>query len=103
MRRFKNILAVYHDEIGADAVFAQSLALARNNDAKLTLIDVVPDRYATPQGLEEREKRLNRLLPAAYAEGVTNASVVVTAGTPFLEIICEVLRGDHDLVVTSPD
>ena len=103
MRRFKNILAVYHDDIGADDVFAQSVALARANGAKLTLIDVVPDKFATPLGVKEREKRLRRLLPAVHAEGVADARVHVTAGTPFLEIIREVLREGHDLVVTCPD
>ena len=103
MRRFKNILAVYHDDIGADDVFAQSVALGRANGAKITLIDVVPDKFATPLGVKEREKRLRRLLPAIHAEGLEDARVCVTVGTPFLEIICEVLRGRYDLVVTCPD
>ena len=103
MRRFKNILAVYHDDIGADDVFAQSVALARANGARITLIDVVPDKFATPLGVKEREKRLRRLLPAIHAEGVTDARAYVTVGTPFLEIISEVLREKHDLVVTCPD
>ncbi|MGI9524675.1 MAG: universal stress protein [Hyphomicrobiaceae bacterium] len=103
MRRFRNILAIYHDQIGADDVFVQSVALARANGAKLTLIDVVPDRYTTPSGIKEREKRLRRLLPALAAEGVTDARVVVLPGTPFLEVIQQVMRNEHDLVVTCPD
>ena len=102
MRRFMNILAVYPDQIGADDVFAQSVSLARANGAKLTLIDVVPDRYATPAGVKEREKRLLRLLPAIRSEGVESAEVIVLPGTPFIEIIQRVLRNEHDLVVTCP-
>jgi universal stress protein E len=103
MRRFKNILAVYRDEIGADNVFAQSVALARANDAKLTLIDVVPDQYAGRAGVKERKKRLQRLIPAIRAEGVSKAHVLLLEGTAFLEIIQQVMRGAHDLVVTCPE
>lgn len=103
MRRFKNILAVYHDDVGADNVFAQSVALARANGARLTLIDVIPDRYATPPRIREREKGLARLLPAIHAEGVEHAEVKACGGTPFIEIIKQVMRHEHDLVVTSPE
>ena len=103
MRRFKNILAVYSDQIGADDVFAQAVALASANGASVTLIDVVPDHYATPAGVKEREKRLLRLLPALAAEGIQNASVVALPGIPFVEIIQQVLRNEHDLVVTCPE
>ena len=103
MHRFKNILAVCRDESGAADVFAQSVALARANDARLTLIDVVPDKYATPTGVKEREARLSRLLPSASCEGVANVQARVRVGPPFLEIIYEVLREGHDLVVTCPE
>ena len=103
MQRFKRILAVYHDDIGADNVFSHAVALARQNDARLTLLDVVPERYATPAGERERFKRLQRLLPAIQAEGVDDADVRVLSGTPFLEIIREVIREEHDIVITSPE
>ncbi len=103
MRRFENILAVYHDDIGADEVFSKSVSLARTNGAELTLIDVVQDRFATIAGVKERQKRLRRLIPAIHAEGVDNARVIVRSGTPFLEIVREVLRQNHDLVITSAE
>lgn len=103
MHRFKKILAVYQDDIGADNVFAHAVALARQNGARLTLVDVVPERYATPAGEKERFKRLRRLIPAIRAEGVDEADVRVLSGTPFLEIIREVMRADHDIVITSPE
>ena len=46
MRRFKNILAVYGDTIGADDVFSQATALACENNARLPFIDVLPERNA---------------------------------------------------------
>lgn len=103
MRRFKNILAVYGDAIGADDVFTQAVELARANQARLTLIDVLSERNATPGSLEERRKRLNRLIPAINAEGVSSVSVDVLIGTPFLEIVRRVLAAGHDMVITSAD
>ena len=101
MRRFKNILAVYDDSIGTDDVFCQATALARENAARLTFINVLQDSYATRAGIEERRKRLARLKPAVAAEGVREASFIVSAGIPFLNIIQQVLRADHDLVIAS--
>ena len=103
MRRFKNILAVYGDTIGADDVFAQAVELARANHARLTLVDVLPERYTTAAGLAERRKRLSRLIPAIAAEGVEEVSVDVLLGTPFLEIVRHVLSAGHDLVIASAD
>ena len=69
MKRFKNILAVYGEELGADNVFRDSIALAKANNARLTLIDVLHDRFTSQAEIEERRKRLMRLVPAVHAEG----------------------------------
>ena len=103
MRRFKNILAVYGDGHGADDVFCHAISLARDNGARLTIIDVLPERHATDAALRERRKHLDRLKPAVRAEGVGDVSVDVFAGTAFLKIIAQVLRGGHDLVIASAD
>ncbi|MEM9029010.1 MAG: universal stress protein [Pseudomonadota bacterium] len=103
MRRFKNILAVYHDDFGSDDVFTQSVSLAKANNARLTLLEVIQDRYATTAWVQEREKRLKRLVPAMHAAGVTDAHVATCVGTPFIEIIKHVLRNGHDLVIASPE
>ncbi len=103
MHRFKNILAVYGDQVGADDVLSQAVALARANGARLTLIDVLPEKYATSASLAERRKRLARLVPSIEAEGVGAIAVEVFVGPAFLKIIEQVLWAKHDLVVASAD
>lgn len=103
MHRFKNILAVYGDHVGADDVLSRAVALAQANDARLTLVDVLPEKYATGAALAERQKRLGRLVPSIEVEGVRKIAVEVFVGTGFLKIIQQVLRANHDLVVASAD
>ena len=103
MRRFKNILALYDDSIGADDVFSQSVALARANQACLTLVDVILTHHATEAGLAERRKRLERIKPVVEAEGVRRVDIRVFHDTPFLEIVRQVLRAEHDLVIASAE
>ena len=40
MKRFKNILGVYNDAVGDDNALTQATALAKRNDARLTVIEV---------------------------------------------------------------
>lgn len=103
MRRFKNILAVYSDGVGSDDVFSQAVSLASDNAARLTLVDAIVDRYASEAVLAERRKLLERMKRVVEAEGVRNVDVRVFRGTPFLEIIQQVLRCDHDLVMASAE
>ena len=48
MNRFKNILAVYNDTVGDDGALAQATAMAKRNDARLTVIEVDKDADALP-------------------------------------------------------
>ncbi len=103
MHRFKNILAVYGDHVGADDVLGHAVALARANGARLTLIDVLPEQYATDAELAERRKRLDRLVPSIESEGVGPVAAEVHVGIAFLKIIKRVLGAGHDLVIASAD
>jgi nucleotide-binding universal stress UspA family protein len=103
MRRFKNILSLYDDSIGADDVLTQSVELARANNARLTLIDVVPSNQATEARLAERRKKLSRLKPVVEAEGIQKIETHAFYGTPFLEVVRQVLRTEHDLVIASAE
>lgn len=103
MKRFKNILAVYSDRIGADDALSHAVTLAQMNDAQLTIIDVGHERYMTSPELAERSKRLQRLSASIEAEGLEEVSSIAIAGTPFLEIIRQVLKAHHDLVIAAAE
>jgi nucleotide-binding universal stress UspA family protein len=103
MQRFKDILAIYDGHVGAEDALNQAIMLARGNQAKLTLVDLVEEGRYTMSSVHERQRRLQRLLPAIKAEMIESVSVKVLVGIPFLEIIKEVLRNDHDLVIASAE
>lgn len=112
MRRFKNILLVAND--GHEATLARASTLARRNGARLTLLDVIEEwpqevfAPSLPQSLdelellmiEERRRRLEELLAPLRDEGIETAAKVL-CGKPFLEIIRQVLRDGHDLVMAT--
>ena len=115
MKRFKNILFVA--EAGQDngPALERAVTLAENNQATLTVVDVVPrlagetafpsggptpDELQEAMGQEDR-RRLQALVEPFRAR--TTIEVKVLQGTPFLEVIREVLRSGHDLVVKAPE
>lgn len=102
MKRFKNILAVYSDAIGHDDVLTQASALAKRNDARLTVIEVIEERGASRAHVAERQKHLSRIAESIRQTGIKVKSVVCV-GTPFLEIIRQVLRSRNDLVIMVAD
>jgi nucleotide-binding universal stress UspA family protein len=102
MRRFKNILAVYSDVVGDDNALTQATALAERNDARLTVIEVVKDAAASPAHLTERQKHLSRIAATIGQEGI-KVTTTVSIGTPFLQIIRQVLRESHDLVIMAAE
>ena len=103
MKRFRKILTVYDNSIGCDDAFGQAVALAQANSAHLSVLTVLPERDVTPGMMQEAEKRLSRLADTAYHEGVPQVNTFAVSGTPFLEIIREVIREEHDLVIVSAE
>lgn len=112
MKRFKNILFVAGDENSSATAFSRAAELARSNGARLTVASVADapgtemrwiSRLISPSKFIEnlREERLARLQD--LAGGATGSSVPVELklleGNGFLEIIRQVLRGQHDLVI----
>jgi len=114
MQRFKNILLVLEPESQETAAFEKAVSLARQNDARLTLFSVVykhPDLHRYPDSVgetlltpfvSERRQWMQGFMPILQEQGVDGEVVVVT-GISFLEIIHEVLREQHDLVITTAE
>ena len=102
MQRFKNILVHLNYSVGDDDTLAQAVALARKNNAKLTIVEVFECLATSSAEISEREKQLQRLATSFFSDGVTINSIVAV-GTPFLEIIRLVLKDDYDLVMMTAE
>lgn len=115
MRRFKNILLVADkatDDSSLHSTIERSAALARHNQAKLKVVDVIEelpshssDLYKIVPRAELREMliehRLEALdeLVAPQREAGMEVDTSVLIGTPYIEIIREVIRDEHDLLI----
>ena len=114
MKRFKNILLVAGGEGWEETALKRAVTIAKNNKAKLKIVEVIEE---LPRGtrmlittmhlediqeaiIKERLKKLEHLIAPIRDEGVRVTAKVV-CGTPFLEIIKEVLRNKHDLVIKT--
>jgi nucleotide-binding universal stress UspA family protein len=114
MQRFKNILLVMDPESQETAAFDKAVSLAKQNDARLTLFSVVykhPDLHRYPDSVGEtlltpfvsdRRQWLQGFMPTLQEQGI-NGEAVVVAGISFMETIYEVLREQHDLVITTAE
>ncbi len=115
MRRFKNILFVADSRLKSSDVFERAVSLAENNQASLTAVDVIPRITAgigMPDGgpisddlqaamVRAHEKQLESLVEP-YRKRI-DIKTRVLKGVHFLEIVREVLRNGHDLVIKIPE
>ena len=111
MNAFKNILYVSESTLAQEASIMRAVSLAQNNQAELTVIDVVPAVSAglgVPSGsptsrelqaatVDERRKKLEALIEPHTKN--LNIRLDVLVGRTFLEAIRFVLRHDHDLLI----
>ena len=116
MNRFKNILLVSDLEESGEATVSVALSLAKRNQSKLTLISVVedppPEMRMSDTGrsidglfetvLEDRREQQQALVQSIGAAGL-DARARLASGTPFLEVIRQVLRDRHDLVIAAAE
>ncbi len=115
MKRFKDILCTIEPEKECKLVLERAVTLAENNQANLTVITVAPSISAGNGMLEgglistdlqaatvasHKQKLENHVEP--YRQRI-KIETSVLIGTPFLEIIREVLRNAHDLVIKCPE
>ena len=115
MQRFKDILCVASPGSIDHVALERAVALADNNRARLTVVEVINEMphntmlIAHAQSLEELQAKIVaghrqglEKLVAPWRENVEIQTKVLT-GIPFLEIIREVLRNGHDLVIKTAD
>lgn len=115
MKRFKDILCVMEPQTACQCALERAVALAENNQARVTVATVterVPEGTRIPEGepgpgalqarlTEAQAQRLKTLIEPYHTRVKINAKMLV--GTSFLEIIREVLRSNHDLVIKCPE
>jgi len=115
MRRFKNILCVVEPGEACKPALARAVTLAENNQASLTVVDVV-EHVTAGIGMPEGgpiSADLQAAMVSAHAQGLETLidpyrkrigiQTKVLIGTPFLEITREVLRTGHDLLIKIPE
>ncbi len=115
MKRFKNILCMVESGKECSLALDRAVTLAENNQANLTVIAVAPSVRAgisMPEGgpisadfqatTVNNHKQELETLAEPYRQRI-KIETRVLVGTPFLEIIREVLRNAHDLVIKCPE
>jgi nucleotide-binding universal stress UspA family protein len=115
MKRFKNILFAVETGEACKSALERAITLAEINQANLTVVDVIERVTADSKILKKdtidadlqtamvgaSEQTLEALIDP-YRKRIKIRTKVLT-GTPFLQIICEVLRNGHDLVIKIPE
>lgn len=115
MQRFKNILCVIPPGATDNTALERAAALAENNQACLTVVDVVDEIPANTKLLErvlsaesiqrniiaEHQRKLSQLTASCNQHIPMQTRVLV--GIPFLEVIRQVLHHRYDLVIKTTD
>jgi len=113
MKRLKSILLYANGASSSDVALRRAEALAASNEAFLWVVDVLPGRdrpWSTVGGHPEsrqavvtaRLRELDLLVAPACRRGVA-VRVKVLIGRPSAELIREVFRNEHDLVVLNAE
>ena len=116
MKRFKNILLVCNFDAKQQMAVERAVSLAKQNQARLTVFSVVkelpadarieitgmPPRELLELVINDRQEKVDALAADMGQQGV-DASTQVVTGTSFVEIIRQVLRDEHDLVIVAAE
>lgn len=116
MPQFGSILLVAEENGRSKAVLERAVALAKRHQARLTVVAVIEELPRDVRALmalklppeppksliKEHQDRLEQLIAPIRREGV-QVRANVLYGTPFLEIIREVLRARHDLIMMNAE
>ncbi|CAG1021977.1 hypothetical protein MTYM_01398 [Methylococcales bacterium] len=111
MKQFKNILYVAEEGMDQTSAMARAVTLAENNQAELTVIDVIP-RIPLGLGMADGSQfstHLQVAMASEHRQGLESLigphrqrikiELDVLTGTAFLEIIRAVLRHRYDRVI----
>lgn len=115
MKRFKDILCVVEPKAIFEPILERAVTLAENNQASLTVVEVVervaagiamPEGDPASAGLQvdmvnSHKQQLDALV-APYTKQI-KIETKVLIGTSFLEIIREVMHNGRDLVIKLPE
>ncbi|PHS23089.1 MAG: universal stress protein, UspA [Methylophaga sp.] len=114
MQKFNNILVVLDPETEGMAALDRAVSLAKSNGGRLTLLSVLKEPsysqihgvFAVQQQLKsaasERREWLQDLMIPRQDSSI-DLAINIIQGTAFLEIIRQVLREQHDLVITTAE
>jgi len=114
MKRFKNIL-IYCDTSKPDRfMLERACCLARRNEAKVKIVDVVCEIPRDPKKvIKSADSSKVRIAPTedCYEKLIRHANVFedigieckILTGRPYAEIIREVIRSKHDLVILAAE
>jgi nucleotide-binding universal stress UspA family protein len=111
VKRFKNILYIYEESVAQGATFASAVSLAQNNQADLTLMEVIPEVASgigmPPDGpistdaqtarIDECRQKLESMI-APHQQNMT-IHIDVLVGIKFLEVIRAVIKDGYDLLI----
>lgn len=112
MQRFKNILYFADGSTQDCPALKRAVSLAKNNQARLTVMDVIDEFEPNPELEKRLGKSIEQLLTDTRIDALTgliepyqeSQQVVYTQvkqGTPFVEIIRAVQRNDFDLLIKT--
>ena len=114
MQRFKNILLALNPKVPETAALDRAVSLARQNRGRLTLFSVLKEppgshgynesivQHQLDSAVAERKEWLRGLMVSQNHDDI-DLEVNVVEGISFLEIIRQVLREQHDLVITTAE
>lgn len=114
MTLFKNIFLVNDNSNKGEFPLDLTLVLAKANQAGLTIMDIIDGHQGLKTKffheilnngllelvLKERQKELHNFI-APLLEKKDKVTIKVFQGTPFLEIIREVIHNNHNLVIKA--
>ena len=117
MSNKSRFLVVIQQQRGSERAIEHALAMAGQNDADLTVVDVYSylDAYTAALSdvidgselrqlvLKHREDQLKRYLAAHDDDIARNAEVKILDGVPFVEVVREAVRSGCELIIKVSD